>query len=62
MAPQIMMIECLKKYKISAEVMKYIENNVQNKRVELSAGRKSLTEVNIKRGIFQGNVLSHYFL
>ena len=34
-------------YKISGEVIKFIENTMQNWRVELKAGGKSLTEVKI---------------
>ena len=45
-------------YKISDEVIKFIEENMKNWRVELTARGKRLAEVKIRRGIFQGDVLS----
>ena len=44
-------------YKISDEVLKFIEKTMETWRVELIAGRKSSTEVKIQRGIFQGDAL-----
>ena len=58
MVPQNWIIHCLKMYKISDEVMKFIDQTLENWRVELIAGGKSLTEAKIQRGIFQGDVLS----
>ena len=52
MVQQNWFIDFLKMYKISDEVMKFIENTTENWRVELTAGRKSLTEVKIQTGIF----------
>ena len=49
------MIDCLKMYKISGEVIKFIENTMENWRFELTAGDKSLTEVKINGGVFQGD-------
>ena len=43
---------------ISGEVIKLIENIMENWRVELTTGGKRLAEVKIQRGIFQGDVLS----
>ena len=34
-------IDCLKMYKLSGEVIKFIENTLENRRVELIAGDKS---------------------
>ena len=51
-------IDCFKIYKISDKVLKFIENTVENWRVELTAGGKSLAVLKIQRGIFQGDVLS----
>ena len=45
-------------HKISNEVIKFIEKIMENWRVELTKGRKSLTEVKIQRGIFQRDALS----
>ena len=47
-----------KMYKISEEVIKFIKNTMESWRVELTAGRKSLAESKIQRGIFQGDTLS----
>ena len=45
-------------YKISDEVIKFIEKTRENWRVELTAGGKGLVEVKIQRRIFQGDALS----
>ena len=55
MIPQSCIMDFLKIYKISGEVIKTIENNMKNWRVELTAERKSLTAGKIQRGTFQGN-------
>ena len=39
-------------YKISHEVMNFVEKTMQTWRVELTAGGKSLPETKIQRGIF----------
>ena len=57
MVPQNWIINCLKMYKISDKVINFIKKTMKTWRVELTAGRKSLAEANIKRGIFQGDVL-----
>ena len=58
MVPQSWIINCLKTYKISDEVINFIEKTMKTWRVELTAAGKSLTEAKIQRGIFQGDVLS----
>ena len=45
-------------YKISHEVINFIEKTMKTWRVELTAGGRSLAEANIQRGIFQGDALS----
>ena len=45
-------------YKISHEVINFIEKNMKNWRVGLTAGGKSLAEIKIQKGIFQGDSLS----
>ena len=55
---QSWIIYCFKMYKISDEVINFIENTMKNWRVELTAGGKSLSEVKIQRDIFRGNVIS----
>ena len=56
--PQNWIIHCLKMYKISHEIINFIEKKMKNWRVELKAGGKSLAETKIQRGIFQGDALS----
>ena len=51
------MIEYQKIYKISEEVIKFIEKTMENWRAELTAGGKNLAEEKIQRGIFH-----HYYL
>ena len=45
-------------YKISYEVIKFIEQTMKTWRMELTAGGRSIAETKIKRGIFQGDALS----
>ena len=62
MVPQSWIINFLKMYKISHETINFIEKNMKNWRVELTAGGKSLAETKIQRGIFQGDELSPLLL
>ena len=45
-------------YKIPDQVVKFIEKTMQTWGVEFTAGVKSLVELKIQRGIFQGDALS----
>ena len=45
-------------YKISHEIINFIEKTINTWIVELRAGGRSLAEAKIKRGIFQGDALS----
>ena len=45
-------------YKISNEVINFIEKTMKTWRVQLTAGGKSLAKAKIQRGIFQGDALS----
>ena len=58
MVPQSWIIHCLKIYKISHEVINFIEKTMQTWKVELTAGGRSLAETKTQRGIFQGDALS----
>ena len=62
MVLQYWIIDCLKLYKIFDEVINLIEKNMKNWKVELIGGGKSLPEMNIPRGIFQGDALSRLLL
>ena len=58
MVPHSWIIECLKLYNISENIVKFIEGSMPKWRTELTACGESLCEVMIKRGIFQGDSLS----
>ena len=45
-------------YKISHEVINFIDKTMKTWRVELTVGGRRLAETNIQRGIFQGDALS----
>ena len=51
-------LHCLKMYKIPNQVVQFIEKTMQIWTVEMTAGEKSLAEVTIPGGIFQGDALS----
>ena len=52
---------CLKMYKISHEVINFIEQTMQTGIVELTARGRGLAETKIQRSIFQGDALSPYY-
>ena len=54
----IWILHCLKMYKISHEVIKFIEQTMKTWRVELTAEGRSIADTKIKRGIFQRDALS----
>ena len=56
--PQSWILHGLRMYKIPDEDMKFIDKTMETWKVELTAGGKSLAEVKIQRGIFQGDALS----
>ena len=58
MVPQSWIINCLKIYKISDEVINIIEKIMTIWRVEMTAGGKSLAETKIKIGIILGDAVS----
>ena len=56
--PQSWIINCLKMYKITPEIINFIEKNMKNWRIELTAEGKSLAETKTQSGVFQGDGLS----
>ena len=58
MVPQNWILHCLKMYKISHEVIDFIEKTMQTWRAELTARGRRLAEPKIQRAIFQGDALS----
>ena len=53
---------CIKIYKISDEVIDFIEKTMKAYKVELTAGGGSLGEEKIERSIFEGDALSPLLL
>ena len=51
-------INCIKMYKISHEIINFMDKTMKTWRVELTVGGRSLSETNIQRSIFQYG-LSH---
>ena len=58
MAYDIVPQNCLKMYKISDEVINFIEKTIKTCKVELTAAGRSLTKAKVERDKFQGDVLS----
>ena len=58
MVPHSWIIECLEIFKVSQNITTLIRNSMKNWRVELTSMGQKLGEVNIRRGIFQGDSLS----
>ena len=58
--PQNWIIDCFTVYKISSEVIRFIENTIDNWRVQLIVGGKNLAELKILREIFQAD--AHNYL
>ena len=58
MVPQSWIINCLKMYKISHEIINFIEKIMKTCRMELAAGGRSLAEIKIQWGNSQGDALS----
>ena len=58
MVSQSWITNSLKMYKISHEVINFIDKTMNIWRVELTTGGKRLAEAKIQRGIFQGDALS----
>ena len=56
--PQNWILHCLKMYKISHEVINFIEQTMKTWRVDLTAEGRSIIETKIQRGIFQGDAIS----
>ena len=58
MVPHSWIINSLKMYKISDEILNFIDKTMKTRRVELTAGGRSSAEAKIQRGIFQGDAQS----
>ena len=58
MMPHSWILECLKSLGISDNIQMFPEKTTKTWRVELTCANQQLGEVNIERGIFQGDELS----
>ena len=58
MVPHSWIINSLKMYKISHEIINFMDKTMNIWRVELTARRRSLADASIQRGIFRGDALS----
>ena len=58
MIPHSWLIECLQIYGAEENTIKFLKNTMPNWKTVLTAAGNTLAEVNIKRGIFQGDSLS----
>ena len=55
MVPQFWIIHSIKTYKISVEILKFIQRTRETMRVDLTSGGKILAEVKIETEVFQGD-------
>ena len=62
MTQQSWIIDSPKMYKISGEVIRFIENTMENWRVELTAERKALIEVKSSEGSSREIHYHYYYL
>ena len=58
MVPHSWLIECLELYGAATNIIDFIKGTMNNWKTVLTAAGKTLAEVQIKRGIFQGDALS----
>ena len=49
-------LECMRLTGVSEKIMQMVENSTQNWKTMLTSAGKELPEVDIRRGIFQGEV------
>ncbi|CAB3978867.1 Hypothetical predicted protein [Paramuricea clavata] len=57
MVPHSWIVECMSMFKIAANVRTFVESSMENWKTELTSSGESLGNVNIRRGIFQGDSL-----
>ena len=62
MVPHSWIIDCLEVVGINKKIQRLLVESMKSWRVELKTGEENLGEVNIRRGIFQGDSLSPLLL
>ena len=60
MVPHLWIIECLDLFEVAENIKSLLVNNMEKWKVMLCSGNSELGEVEIKRGIFQGDSLSPF--
>ena len=58
MVPHSWILECLQMFKVAGNVSCLVRNSMNSWKVELSSGKETLAQDNIRRGIFQGDSFS----
>ena len=58
MIPHTWLIECLRIYGVEEKTVSFLKNTMPHWKTELTSSGEKLAEVNIRRGIFQGDSLS----
>ena len=58
MVPHIWISECLETFGIANNVQDFLNNSIKSWKLELNVSGKTLGEVDIRKGIFQGDSLS----
>ena len=56
--PHSWILKCLQMFKVAGNVSHLVKHSMKSWKVELSSGKETLAEVNIRRGIFQGDSFS----
>ena len=60
MVPHLSIIECLDLFGVAENIKSFLVNSMEKWKVMLCSGNSELGEVEIKRGIFQGDSLSPF--
>ena len=58
MVPHSWIMECLDLFGVAENIKSFLVNNMEKCKVMLCSGNSELDEIEIKRGIFQGDSLS----
>ena len=58
--PHSWIVECMSMLRIAENMKTFIESSTESWRIELTSSGESLGQMNIRRGIFQGDSLSPF--
>ena len=62
MIPHSWISECIEVFREAENTKKFVENSMNNWKLELASKGVYLLNLEIRRGIFRGDSLSHFFL